>query len=172
MKCQSCRQLRTSGKWLRVQEVHISMPWTDRRHLLAISGGDKHSVPHVDTKGRFRGYLQAFFSLVPRQLEGHAKQDPCREWGKRWGRSGWGWKKAGAELYERRPGSWLSRDNKPTKHAGDSLWDWVHKADPICITLSWASSHRGRHGGLLKQVGVFGFVSLHSKREHYENKMS
>lgn len=49
------------------------MPWTDRRHLLAISGGDKHSVPHVDTRGRFRGYLQAFFSLVPRQLEGHAK---------------------------------------------------------------------------------------------------
>ena len=63
------------------------MPWTDRRHLLAISGGDKHSVPHVDTKGRFRGYLQAFFSLVPRQLEGHAKQV-----GKEWVRleEGWG----------------------------------------------------------------------------------
>ena len=49
------------------------MPWTDRRRLLAISGGDKQSVPHVDTRGRFCGYLQAFFSLIPRQLEDHAK---------------------------------------------------------------------------------------------------
>ena len=171
MKCQSCRQLQISGKGLRVQETHTSMPWTDRKHLLAISGGDKHSVPHVDTRGRFHGYLQAFFSLILRQLEGHAKIHARNEvrGGEGAGEAG---RRLGAEPYERRPGSWLSRDNKLTKHAGDSPQDWVHKADPICITLSWAISHRGRHGGLLKQVGVFGFVSPHSKREHYENKMS
>ena len=121
MKCQSCRRLLTSGKWLRVQEAHTSMPWTDRRCLLAISGGDKHLVPHVDTRGRFREYLQAFFSLVPRQLEGHAKIHAGNEV-----RGGEGVGEAGRRLglsYTRGGQGPDSRDNKPTKHAGDSLWD-------------------------------------------------
>lgn len=80
------------------------MPWMDRKRLLAISRGDKHSVPHVDTRGRFHGYLQAFFSLILRQLEGHAKIHAGNEvrGGDGVGEAAW---RLGAELYERRPGS-------------------------------------------------------------------
>lgn len=91
-----------------ISGAHTTMPWTDRRAPAGyLREGDKHSVPHVDTRGRFRGYLQAFFSLIPRQLKVMPRSMPGDEERKQ-GRSRCSWKKAGAELYERRPGSWLS----------------------------------------------------------------